>query len=294
MKIDVTVSILNYNYGRFLNTAIESALAQTAGNCTIEVLVIDDGSTDESDQIIAKYESYKNFRSSKTKNQGFAASLTRAIIEAQGDYIFLMDADDYFATGKVAAMLPALKSGNFFVCDTSSYINEVGERISGGMWGSTSTVAVSKCASQPLLPVENELSFHSLYRLGKGKVLTESYTFYRVHDKSMTDKNAPGKWQTYLAQITHNLSGKLSNIASRSPVPPWGASAKQISCVADEFKAWAYYHELEAALELKQVVNSYKNCLRMLFWKLKAKKGIGIFDMKMVIKTLLFRPSKPK
>ena len=49
----VTILINNYNYGRFLRDAIDSALNQTYRN--LEVIVVDDGSTDESREVIASY-----------------------------------------------------------------------------------------------------------------------------------------------------------------------------------------------------------------------------------------------
>ena len=50
----VSVLINNYNYGRFLREAVESALGQTYPN--IEVILVDDGSTDDSRNIIGSYE----------------------------------------------------------------------------------------------------------------------------------------------------------------------------------------------------------------------------------------------
>lgn len=50
----VSILINNYNYGRFLAEAIDSALNQTYSN--IEVIVVDDGSTDDSHSIIANYQ----------------------------------------------------------------------------------------------------------------------------------------------------------------------------------------------------------------------------------------------
>ena len=49
----VTVYILNYNYGKYVSKAIESVLSQTYQN--IEILVIDDGSTDNSVEVIKKF-----------------------------------------------------------------------------------------------------------------------------------------------------------------------------------------------------------------------------------------------
>jgi glycosyltransferase involved in cell wall biosynthesis len=102
--MEVTIAIINYNYGKYLTQAIESALNQTT-NIEYEVLVIDDGSTDNSDEIILNYQAYPKFRSSKTENLGFAAALTRALTESIGDYVFFMDADDHFLSNKIDAIL---------------------------------------------------------------------------------------------------------------------------------------------------------------------------------------------
>src|SRR5207248_11792671 len=74
----VSILINNYNYGRFLRDAIDSALRQTYTNT--EVIVVDDGSTDDSRQIIAGYGSRivpvlkENGVQASAFNAGFAAS----------------------------------------------------------------------------------------------------------------------------------------------------------------------------------------------------------------------------
>ena len=74
----VSIIINNYNYGRFLDEAISSALNQTYPH--IEVVVVDDGSTDDSRQLIANYEDHivsvlkENRGMSSACNAGFAAS----------------------------------------------------------------------------------------------------------------------------------------------------------------------------------------------------------------------------
>ncbi len=73
-----SILINNYNYGRFLHEAIDSALSQTYPHT--EVIVVDDGSTDNSREIIASYEDQiipvlkENGGQASALNAGFAAS----------------------------------------------------------------------------------------------------------------------------------------------------------------------------------------------------------------------------
>ncbi len=293
--MDVTISIINYNYGRFLRKAIQSALAQECHNITIEVRVIDDGSTDESDNIALDFSDYSNFYFSKTENKGFAFALTRAIVEARGTFVFLMDADDYFSESKVSEVIPYLQKNYLYVSDYATYINEDGQIRQGKAWGSTSTVAVNKQAVLPLLPVENELSFMTLYKIGRGIVLEKSLTYYRFHNKSMTDRKQSGKQQTYLAKITHNLSDRLVTINSLSEECPWnGITKKKVEQVANEFRSQAYYNELEATLERREIIKAYKSYFKMIIFFLKSREKFSFFHCKMLVRTILLKPSFPK
>ena len=289
----ITISIINYNYSRFLRQAIESALCQKADEATIEVLVVDDGSTDESDEVIAHYKTNPRFRSSKTENRGFGATLTRAVVEASGDYVFLMDADDHFAPDKVAAMLPSLLKGALYVTDVSCYIDEAGRSLPGGARGSTSTVAINRQAVAELLPVENELSFLTLLKVGRGFVMQSSHTFYRFHNNSMTNRRQPGKQNLYLAGVTHRLASLVMQLADRSQLP-WGVTRRKLIAVSHGFRAQAFYNDLEAALELKQVAKAWDRCARMLFHGMLAHGRMPSLHAKMLVRTIIMRPSSPK
>lgn len=97
----VSILINNYNYGSFLGEAIESALAQTYDN--VEVVVVDDGSTDSSKEVIAQYGNRiipvvkGNAGQASAFNAGFAAS--------NGDIICFLDSDDLFLPEKVSAIV---------------------------------------------------------------------------------------------------------------------------------------------------------------------------------------------
>jgi glycosyltransferase involved in cell wall biosynthesis len=95
----VTVLINTCNYGRFLGRAIESALAQTYPAALIEVLVIDDGSADDTPEVIQAYADQVRYIR-KTRG-GQASALNEGFRQARGEVICLLDADDYFYPDKV-------------------------------------------------------------------------------------------------------------------------------------------------------------------------------------------------
>lgn len=98
----VSIIINNYNYGRFIPAAIDSALNQTYPN--IEVIVVDDGSTDNSRDVISSYGGRitallkENGGQGSAFNAGFAASA--------GDIILFLDADDIYLPRTVESAVP--------------------------------------------------------------------------------------------------------------------------------------------------------------------------------------------
>lgn len=89
----VTVYITNYNYGRYVETAIRSVLGQTFGD--YELLVIDDGSTDGSRDVILGFEAHPRVRLIFQDNLGLNRTNNVALRAARGKYIMRLDADDY-------------------------------------------------------------------------------------------------------------------------------------------------------------------------------------------------------
>ncbi len=101
MKLSVLIN--NYNYGRFLRQCIDSALSQSWPD--LEVVVVDDGSTDHSHEVI---ESYGDAIVPVLKPNGGQASCFNAGYAAStGDIVFLLDADDAFLPGKLAVVADA-------------------------------------------------------------------------------------------------------------------------------------------------------------------------------------------
>ncbi|MBD2112387.1 MULTISPECIES: glycosyltransferase family 2 protein [Cyanophyceae] len=88
----VSILINNYNYGHLLTDAINSALAQNYGN--VEVIVVDDGSTDNSKDLL---EPYKGKITSVLKaNGGQASAMNAGFAVSKGEIVCFLDADDLF------------------------------------------------------------------------------------------------------------------------------------------------------------------------------------------------------
>jgi glycosyltransferase involved in cell wall biosynthesis len=86
----VSLIICNYNYSEFLEACIESALAQTYPN--IEVIVIDDGSTDGSQSLLAKYQD--RVRVVLKEHEGESAGRNEGFHRASGEIVSFLDSDD--------------------------------------------------------------------------------------------------------------------------------------------------------------------------------------------------------
>jgi glycosyltransferase involved in cell wall biosynthesis len=102
----VSILITNYNYCSYLNEAIDSALNQTYSNT--EVIVIDDGSTDDSKKIITSYKDriIPVFK----ENGGQASAINIGFAISQGDIICSLDADDIWLPIKVEEVVNAASS----------------------------------------------------------------------------------------------------------------------------------------------------------------------------------------
>lgn len=104
----VSVVVPTYNQAEFLSEAILSALNQTYSH--LEVVVVNDGSTDDTSEILKKLAAKDSrVRDLHQANQGFAIATNRAIEEAKGEYIVHLDSDDLFEPEKIEKQLAALE-----------------------------------------------------------------------------------------------------------------------------------------------------------------------------------------
>jgi glycosyltransferase involved in cell wall biosynthesis len=103
-----TIVIVNYNYDEFLAAAIDSALEQTYE--PVEVIVVDDGSTDRSRRVISVYGT--RVRAILQSNGGQGAAYNAGWLAARGEFVLFLDSDDVLTPDALAKVVSAFKYGD--------------------------------------------------------------------------------------------------------------------------------------------------------------------------------------
>lgn len=100
----VSIVIATYNMARYLPLAVRTALEQSYRN--VEVLIVDDGSNDETAKSIESFLQDRRIRYIFQENRGQAAAKNRGVLESSGKYVAFLDADDLWALDKLARQIP--------------------------------------------------------------------------------------------------------------------------------------------------------------------------------------------
>jgi glycosyltransferase involved in cell wall biosynthesis len=201
MKISVLIN--NYNYGRYLRACIDSVLAQDYAE--LEIVVVDDGSTDDSRDIISSYGSQivPVFK----ENGGQASSFNAGFAAASGEIIFLLDSDDAFLPGKLRQIARLYDRDSLDWCFdrvTTTEAEGPSEKLEVQMYDQrdairrghypsipvpTSGLSFRRSLIEQILPMktakdvvlsDNYLKFAAVY-LGRGAIVSTPLTFQRIH-----------------------------------------------------------------------------------------------------------------
>lgn len=100
----VSVVIATYNMGQYLDQAVDSILGQSWRN--LEVIVVDDGSTDNTPDVMQRYQQEPRVRYQRNPNQGQPKAKNCGIKLAKGDFIAFCDADDFWEPNKLEVQMP--------------------------------------------------------------------------------------------------------------------------------------------------------------------------------------------
>ncbi len=194
----MTVFIATYNQCEFLESAINSALNQDYPKEQYEVLVINDGSTDDTGAILTKFE--RDVRILRQDNAGLPKTCNRGIKEAQGDYFIRLDSDDFFDTKILSYEAPVLDSNSdvaavfsdrSLVIDSQKEVislsgNDIYEMIACGVM--MRTEQLREIGGYRKVFWEEYDLFIRLSQLGSFHHIPQTMYFYRRHDRNMTSK----------------------------------------------------------------------------------------------------------
>ncbi|HEY5668172.1 MAG TPA: glycosyltransferase family 2 protein [Candidatus Saccharimonadales bacterium] len=215
----VSVVIPAYNYGKYITETIDSVLAQQYTN--IEIVVIDDGSSDNTAAVVASYGD--KVRYIYQENRGLSAARNAGMQQAQGDYIVFCDADDKLHPDFIARTMKALNthSDAAFAYTQQQYFeasNDVTkfppynlERLKQGNFIPAcvlfrSSIIRNYAYDTHFMSWEDWDMYLTLAEHGlHGVLVDEPLVLYRkhAHDKSMLDRFAEHKKRDMLRRIRY-------------------------------------------------------------------------------------------
>jgi glycosyltransferase involved in cell wall biosynthesis len=246
----VSILINNYNYGRFLGAAIDSALEQTYPK--VEVIVVDDGSTDGSRDIIAAYGG--RIIAVLKENGGQGSAFNAGVAASRGDILCFLDADDVFHADKASHIVEAfrqrgLNSRPMMMHHLLTTIDAESERLeqpSRGqihdsplnrysfakqhrfVWfetGPTTTISINRALAHRLFPIPEEgvrISGDDFIVCG-ASLIGEIYSIgknlgsYRIHGNNNWHQSQQKKSPEFIATLETYLNQKLVE-NGKSPV----------------------------------------------------------------------------
>jgi glycosyltransferase involved in cell wall biosynthesis len=118
----VSIIIPAYNYAHFLGNCIESVLSQTHQN--LEIIVVNDGSTDNTDDVVRRYSNRISYISKQ--NGGLPSARNAGLDEVKGDYVLFLDADDHLPRDSIAKRVQFLEANSdvdIAVCRSKNFVN---------------------------------------------------------------------------------------------------------------------------------------------------------------------------
>jgi glycosyltransferase involved in cell wall biosynthesis len=239
----VSVLIDTYNHERFIEQAITSVLDQDISMADVEIIVVDDGSTDRTPEIVRKFE--PRVRLLRKPNGGQASAFNTGLPECHGEVIAFLDGDDWWAPGKLRRVVEAmerdpevglvghgvtesfpdgrehsesLREMSRFRLDSTEGARTF--RVRKNFLG-TSRMAIRDRLIPLLLPVPEDLRFEAdeyLFTVAAASatalILPEALTFYRIHDTNLFQmsgyqEDAMRRKQRVLACLARELEQHL-------------------------------------------------------------------------------------
>ena len=126
----LSIIIPAYNAERYIKPCLDSILQNSKESLSkTEIIVINDGSTDNTLKILENYNQYKNIKIHTTKNQGVSAARNLGISLAKGEWVTFIDADDTISDDFIAKNIPRLNENILIKCEV---VDQLPSKSQGG------------------------------------------------------------------------------------------------------------------------------------------------------------------
>jgi GT2 family glycosyltransferase len=251
-RVFVSVLIDTHNHERFIEAAVSSVLAQDFPAADREILVVDDGSTDRTPDILSKFAS--QIRILQKPNGGQASAFNLGIPQCRGDIIAFLDGDDWWTPQKLSSVVAAMTAdpslgivGHGIInvqrdagelvetlCETCRFQADTMEgallfRRRGAFLGtSRMTIRTDVLRRIGLVPTEIEIQadeylFTLAAVLAGVQILPEALTYYRLHEANSFqlanhDQQKLRRKQQSLAALATTLSQRLTQLGVKPVV----------------------------------------------------------------------------
>lgn len=135
-KKKVSIVIPCYNAAQFIKDSIDSLLNQNIENTDMEIIVVDDGSTDNSVYVVSKYFSNnKSIKLIRKKHSGIVKTVTKGLEIANGDFIALQGADDLSHPDRIKTQIEFIENKDVILTYSDlTIIDEKGDIIVSSFW----------------------------------------------------------------------------------------------------------------------------------------------------------------
>lgn len=106
---NLSIIIPVYNVEKYVGSCLESIFSQDVPEQEYEVIVVNDGTPDNSMSVVEKYSNHSNIKIINQTNRGLSGARNRGLWESEGDYIWFIDSDDYISKDSIATILRLIR-----------------------------------------------------------------------------------------------------------------------------------------------------------------------------------------
>ena len=269
MKPLITALVDTYNHEQYIEHALVSVLEQGLAPSELEIIVVDDGSTDKTASIIQKF--VPRVKHLRKKNGGQASAFNAGFSESQGQIVATLDGDDWWAKGKLATVVDALEQDPDLSAVSHAYYEFLEETKELRLVGPTDAISINLATPEAardafvnwkflfigaltvrrkllerIMPIPERLVFSADSPIATAsmamgvKVVPQPLCYYRLHAKNLYGNPADDAFKLRRRyEMDDVMCGVLWPMLLRL-----GVSEECVSALLNPFWIWVNRHRL--------------------------------------------------